>query len=122
MCLRAMFAMLCACAALSSLMAGGDVQSDTPRGEAAPARIGGIVFAGGDGSSMDKAVLIKNAKGEVEGVAAEYQWLARTCPGYKLTRQAMLSQGGRSYDMIEFTDAQGQAKAIYFDITAFFGK
>ena len=80
-----------------------------------------ISYAGGDGSSIEKAVIIKGGD-EESGVQAEYTYLARHFPGYKMGQQSVSSKGKHSYDTLEFTTAKGEKKTIYFDITAFFGK
>ena len=87
-----------------------------------PLRIGHIVFEGGDGSSIEKAVVIKNAKNEQEGVGAESQWIRKIHPGWSKGRQAELEDSGRNYDRIEYTTPGGEKETIFFDITDFFGK
>ena len=82
----------------------------------------GVSYGGGDGSSLEKAIIIKGATSEETGVRAEYDYLASHYPGYKRGNQGLLNSKGRAYDKIEFTTADGKKKAIYFDITAFFGK
>ncbi|WP_129588390.1 hypothetical protein [Solilutibacter silvestris] len=74
-----------------------------------------------DGSSTGKAIII-NAKNESEGVPMEYQWISARYPGFKRGGQSLLMSGGKSYDKIDITTADGQKKSLYFDITSFFGK
>jgi hypothetical protein len=81
----------------------------------------GVSYAGGDGSSLEKAVIVKAAT-EKTGVDAEYDYIAKHYPGYKRGPQSLQNIKGRAYDVIEFTTAKGEKKTIYFDITAFFGK
>ena len=80
-----------------------------------------ITYSGGDGSTMEKSVIIKGADGEKAGVDAEYAWLRQKYPGYRMTKQALKSAAGRRYDLIEINTSQ-EEKSIYFDITDFFGK
>ena len=80
-----------------------------------------VAYAGGDGSSYEKAIIVKAAD-EQTGVHAEYQYLDKHFPGNKRGGQSLQSSGGKSYDVLEFTTAKGEAKKLYFDITAFFGK
>lgn len=87
-----------------------------------PLKIGKITFEGGDGSSIENAVIIKGAKNSSEGVAAESKWVNKVHPGWKKGNQALLSEGDRSYDKIDYVTPSGEAKEIYFDITDFFGK
>ena len=80
-----------------------------------------VSYSGGDGSSIEKAVVIK-APTEAIGVHAEYEYLAQHFPGYQRGDQGLLNQKGRAYDALEFKTAKGEKKKVYFDITAFFGK
>jgi hypothetical protein len=82
---------------------------------------GKLNYSGGDGSSMEKAVVIKGAKDEEAGVAAESAWMEQKFPGFVKGTQALMNSGGKSYDRIEITTREGK-KTIYFDITDFFGK
>lgn len=92
----------------------------TQRGTANPATPW-ISYAGGDGSSLEKAILIKGAKGDSDGVQTEYDWLAKYMPGWHATEQALITKNGRAYDVLYVTKS-GAKKAVYFDITEYFGK
>lgn len=92
----------------------------TQRGSANPATPW-ISYAGGDGSSLEKAILIKGAKGESDGVQTEYDWLAKYMPGWQATNQTLITKNGRAYDVLDVTKS-GAKKAVYFDITEYFGK
>lgn len=81
----------------------------------------GVSYAGGDGSSIGQAVIIKGAT-EQTGVHAEYEWIAQRYPGYRKGRQSLRESGGKHYDVLEFTTASGEEKRVYFDITDFYGK
>lgn len=85
-------------------------------------RIGHVVYEGGNGTSLQSAVVIKNAKNELEGVRAESEWIAKTHPGWRKHIQALLMIKGRAYDRIEYTTPKGETQTIFFDITDFFGK
>jgi hypothetical protein len=78
-------------------------------------------YAGGDGSSLEHAVVINGAKGESDGVQAEYVWLRRHYPTHRLLRQAVKSVGGRMYDQMDMATPEGE-RSVFFDITAFYGK
>ncbi len=84
--------------------------------QAAPFR-----FSGGDGSSMESAVIIRGARDEEAGVAAERTWLEQRYPGFHQGQQSLLGSKGKNYDEIKITTQEG-AKTVYFDITDFFGK
>ena len=83
---------------------------------------GPLTYTGGDGSSVNQAVVIQGATDEQTGVAAEYAWLRQKYPGYRRGGQSLMGQQGRHYDKIEFKTADGQNMRAYFDITDFFGK
>ncbi|MEZ0257244.1 MAG: hypothetical protein ACAI37_18325 [Chthoniobacter sp.] len=85
---------------------------------AAPSKVS---YSGGDGSSFAKAVVIHGAT-EQTGVDAEYGYLAKHYPGSRSGKQSLTAHGGRHFDLLEFTTADGKKRQIYFDITEFFGK
>ncbi len=85
-------------------------------------KIGKIVYEGGDGSSMEKAVIIKNASNEEEGVAAESRWISKVHPGWKKGKQGLFNKNGKAYDKIEYTTPTKEIQTLFFDITDFFGK
>lgn len=87
-----------------------------------PIKIGHLVFEGGDGSSIEQAVVIENAKNEEEGVDAEAKWIRKVHPGWRKGNQALLNEKGKSYDQIEYATPDGKTMTVYFDITDFFGK
>lgn len=73
------------------------------------------------GNSYENAIVI-DEESESSGVKAEYTWLRKNYPGYKLIQQTLGRQGGKIYDKISIKTASGKKKTIYFDITNFFGK
>jgi len=83
-----------------------------------PARIS---YEGGDGSSFEKAVIIKGATEET-GVHEEYEWVAKHYPDYKRRKQSLSSQNGKRYDVLGITTKDGKDLDVYFDISDFFGK
>lgn len=106
------------------LVGCASTKSESPKAgfvKSESAERGGVTFSGGDGSSYEQAVVIKGAKNEEAGVAAEHAWLKQRYPGYVETKQSLMSSNDRDYDLIEIITEQGN-KSIYFDITDFFGK
>jgi hypothetical protein len=92
---------------------------------AAPLRAdaaGAISYAGGDGSSMEKAIIEQGVTTDGAATKAEYVYLAQHFPHYHMGRQSLLNEKGKAYDLLEFTDASGHQGKVYFDITATFGK
>ena len=102
--------------------AGTNTQSETSAKAPAPLKIGHLIFKGGNGLSIEQAVIIKNAKNESEGVRAERLWIRKIHPGWRKGRQALLSKKGKQYDRIEYKTPNGETKTIFFDISDFFGK
>jgi hypothetical protein len=81
----------------------------------------GITYEGGDGSSCDKAVLIRGAKHNGEGIEAEYAWLGEHCPGFRRDSQGLHSEDERHYDVVTIETMSGSPVTVCFDITEFFG-
>ena len=87
-----------------------------------PKNLTHISFAGADGSSCKRAVVIKNAVNHVEGVAVEKYWIAWKYPNAKLKGQAVSGAGNKTFDRLEIETADSESKTICFDITDFFGQ
>jgi hypothetical protein len=78
---------------------------------------GPITFEGDDGSSKEKAVVVKGAPTGLLGIRAEYDWLRQNYPGYKRKSQALLRSGAKSYDVIAIEMPNGKELSIYFDVS-----
>jgi hypothetical protein len=87
-----------------------------------PLFAGPVQFAGGDGSSVESAVVIGGAKHEKDGIAAEHSYLSQHFGSWFLKRQVLVNQKDRVYDRMEITDQNGKQRVVFFDITDFFGK
>jgi hypothetical protein len=83
--------------------------------------IEGVSFSGGDGSSIEKAVIIK-APNNLVGIRGEYNWIRMNCPGWKLETQSTLKGAGKVYDKMYFLKPDGQRTILFFDVTDFYGK
>lgn len=81
-----------------------------------------ITFSGGDGSTIEAAIVITGAKGSIEGIVAEALWVAKRHPDWRKDSQALLNNSGKVYDRIGYVTAAGERKTLFFDITDFFGK
>lgn len=81
-----------------------------------------IRFTGGDGTSVESAVVIEGARNEQEGVTAEGYWQFRNRPGWEKGDQALIKSDTRQWDRITYISPQGVEAIIFFDITGFFGK
>jgi tetratricopeptide (TPR) repeat protein len=86
-----------------------------------------IVFSENGGQSMEDAVIIMNAKGDMEGVGAEYYYLekkfGRNGVDWDLISQSLVSDvAGRYYDKLDIPLSTGKMITMYFNITDFYGK
>lgn len=84
-------------------------------------QIEGVSYSGGDGSSIENAVIIEASKESV-GIRAEYNWIKKNHPDWQLQLQSLMSANGKMYDKMLYKTPQGQTSTVYFDITNFFGK
>ena len=80
-----------------------------------------VLDASRDGTTVEKAIIIMETT-EGPGVHAEYQWLKQHYRGYKTTKQTLLYEKEKPYDVIEFVTRDGKHLKVYFDISRFFGK
>ncbi len=92
------------------------------RGPVAGQKNNAIHYGGGNGLSMETAIVIQNAKGEDDGVRAEYHWISVHHPDWKTRGQALLQGGNGIYDKIVCVKPDGKTVDIFFDISGFFGK
>lgn len=74
-----------------------------------------------EGRSVETAVVIRSDSGSLGGIGSEGDWLREHYPGWRRTRQALLSRNSRRYDRIDLESPTGERVSIYFDITAAFG-
>jgi hypothetical protein len=80
-----------------------------------------MAYGGGDGTSCDQAVVVKD-KDEIDGVMSEYAWLAARHPNYTKRYQAQGRCKDHPVDKVGIRTADGADLEIVFDISAFFGK
>jgi hypothetical protein len=81
-----------------------------------------LQFAGGDGHSVKSAVVIRGAKHEKDGIAAEYRYLSQNFGSWFLKHQMLVNRESRVYDRMQITDQNGKQHTVFFDITDFFSK
>ena len=77
-------------------------------------------FAGGDGSSVEQAVVVL-AETEDEGIDLEHHWTFDHYGRFRKIRGGLAAAGGKHYDVITVELADHTEKTIYFDITGFYG-
>lgn len=83
-----------------------------------------IVFEGGDGSSMVRAIIIRNAKNSYLGIQAETAYLEKTHGirnlDWRMVSQDLLEAKNKTYDVLTIEKVASKNKVIiYFDITDF---
>lgn len=84
-------------------------------------KIGEYTFSTHAGKSMKDAVVILDAEDSAGAVDAQRQWLTASYPRHTKTKQALLHDGGKTYDLITLDGPDGKELQIYFDITKCFG-
>lgn len=84
-----------------------------------------IHFEGGNGNSLEQAIVIRGALTSDAGIAAEKHWIARFYPDYAVVFQALVeldSQKGRQYDQLTIESREtGFRRDLYFDVASFYG-
>ena len=77
-----------------------------------------VYFEGGDGTSMDDAVVIRGTENQPDAVSAEYAYIERVYgPGCMRDRQSIGQQDGHWYDILEIILPNGSRTTVHFDIT-----
>jgi hypothetical protein len=77
-------------------------------------------FAGGDGSSVEEAVVVL-AQTEDEGIDLEHHWIFDRYGRFRKIRGGLASADGKHYDVITVELGDHTEKTIFFDITGFYG-
>jgi len=85
------------------------------------APIEGVTYSGGDGSTIEEAVIIK-APSKYAGIRGELYWIKNNRPGWHFERQSVLKGKGKVLDKMIFKTPQGELKTLYFDVTDFYSK
>jgi len=85
-----------------------------------------ITFEDRGGGTLGTSIIVHGAPDNAAGVHAEYEFLARKFgtrgADWRPLRQSTGETKGRRWDRIVVALANGRKKAVYFDITEFFGK
>lgn len=79
-----------------------------------------LKYEGGDGTSMEEAVVIRGRLNHREGILAERAWLRFKIPGSEIAAQELVVGEGAYYDVIELKLPDGRDCRIWFNITEFF--
>jgi len=78
------------------------------------------------GDSVSEAIVILDAEDEVDGVAVEYEYLARKFGNkgryWTLKHQSLVVKGHKHCGRVDIVLSDGRERTLYFDITDFSGK
>ncbi len=91
-------------------------------GPALPGDLSHVRFEGGDGTSLEQAVVILGAQKTKEGIAAENLWIKWKDEGARELEEQLSTVEERHYDVVTIELSSGAKVEIWFDITDFFGK
>ncbi len=85
-----------------------------------------IRFEGGSGDTMERAIVVRGARTNLEGTYAEYAWLVNRFgakdKGWKLISRSHTVVGGCDIDTYQIQLADGTLRSVFFDSTESFGK
>lgn len=86
-----------------------------------------VAYEGGDGKTVENAIVIKNAENERNGIAAEYAYIAKIngekFKDWKPVGQSTITKDNKKIDSINIQLIQkNETVSYYFDITEFYGK
>ncbi|NRD19034.1 hypothetical protein HNV08_03160 [Winogradskyella eckloniae] len=70
---------------------------------------------GRDGSSFEKAIIVKS-------ISDEYAFVKKACVNCTLLGQALAYNDKKPFDILRLKNAEGETVSYYFDISLFFGK
>ena len=68
-----------------------------------------------DGSSFEKAIVVKS-------IAEEYEYVKKVCINCQFLSQSLTFDKKKPYDILELKKSNGENVSYYFDISSFFGK
>jgi hypothetical protein len=88
----------------------------------AGAPTGAISYGSGDGGSLETAIIVNGARNDTEGVIAEFAYVARLHPDWRIAFHELLQKEGRVYDSNRYRAQDGTEHTLIFDITGYFGK
>ena len=86
-----------------------------------------IKFSGGNGGSIEDAVIIVGAKDTSEGIRAEKRYISKALfrienVEWELLDQQLIEKDGCYFDRLAIIVDNHKEKYFYFDISDFFGK
>ncbi|MEO6104566.1 MAG: hypothetical protein ABIP44_13150 [Pseudoxanthomonas sp.] len=110
-----LFALLAA-GGFAALADPASAQQAAPASAASPVR-----YAGGDGLTLKKSIVIVGAASSGDGEAAELDWIREHHPGAVFQARGRIT-GPPHYDVVTVKLANGGLLDLHFDISGFFRK
>ena len=83
-----------------------------------------VTYEGGDGSSVEQAVLIKGAANEGIGIKSEYVWVIKHYPGFQFEDRGLPPRQQPRLRHLGRRDARRDhtKRVLYFDATDYIGR
>jgi hypothetical protein len=81
-----------------------------------------VTYEGGDGSTIEGAIVIKGINSDVQGTMAELAFVRGHIDDCRLVQQGLIGRAGHHYDAIKCRTSDGVVHTFFFDITEYFGK
>jgi hypothetical protein len=80
-------------------------------------------FGGGNGSSIDNAVIIKNLKDPMAIIDAQIYWISQKYPDFLTIKIHKLQKKGKKIECFEYFryDNDDKRDTTYFDVTGLYG-
>jgi hypothetical protein len=126
------FILLASCKPTQNVAVGSNIEELWSK----PPDLSKVVYTGGDGTSVDNAIIISGAGNSRNGIAAEYEYVAKKLGAksvdWKLGGQGKIAPNGenktndyqnKKYDVLNFQNIlNNETLTFYFDISDFYGK
>lgn len=92
-----------------------------------PPDLSKVVYTGGDGTSIENAIVISGAGNERNGIAAEYEYITKKkgvkFVDWKPAGQSTINKDSKKYDAVSIQNIKNnETITFYFDISDFYGK
>ena len=85
-----------------------------------------VWYEGGDGSTIDQAIIVRGAESDLEGVAATFGWMHEQLgpkdEGWRLVSHSTGERGLRKIDTFNVILQDGEPRHFYFDVSESFAK
>ena len=76
-----------------------------------------MYFSGGNGSTIDQAVVFPKAQSHFEGIPLKGRWLAINYPGCKNVTTEIIKKQAKTFDKVTIVTDKGREIIVFFDST-----